>query len=54
MDQKKIDKLRAVAYRTIAILREIEKGNRSPLLISLKAKCTTQLAMYYLKSVGVK
>lgn len=39
------------AYRQIAIVKEIQRGNLSPTAIALKVKmdCTRQLANYYLK-----
>jgi hypothetical protein len=51
MNQEVINRLRATAYRTIRILKEIEKGNRSPNAIAQKAMCTRALADYYLKQI---
>lgn len=48
MNQKKLEELRQVAYRTIRILREIETGARSPSAIAVKTKSTPQLVIYYL------
>ena len=54
MNQKKLEKLRQIAYRTIRILREIEMGGRSPTAIAVKTKSTPQLVIYYLKQLEIK
>ena len=51
MNQEVINRLRATAYRTIRILKEIEKGNRSPNGIAQKVGCTRALVAYYLKQI---
>lgn len=51
MNQEVINRLRATAYRTIRILKEIEKGHRSPNEIAKKIGCTRALADYYLKQL---
>lgn len=54
MNQIVLERLRSTAYRTIRILKEIEKGQKSPQHIADRVGCTRALANYYLRAVGVK
>lgn len=39
----------AIAYRTIRMVKEIQRGNRSVTAIAKKIGCSKQLAEHYLK-----
>lgn len=54
MNEKKLERLREIALRTLRILRFIEMGHRSPSIIAVKAKATPQLVKYYLKALGLE
>lgn len=49
MNEEVGKKLIKNAYRTIRIVKEIQRGNRTPLIIAEKANAPLNLVHYYLK-----